>query len=139
MSLQAVARIAAGLPRAIAEDVVGYARCVDASLSGIFHEAGIAYDEQTAQRVVFIAGLKKLRAIISMHFWTLDNSLHLIAKSGISSVRMGSLHVSQGSEYHLLLRAALDELEEILELHNLSEIIDHSNFADIARALRDEY
>src|SRR5262245_54722120 len=136
MSMRALSEIAETLPRPISEDVIGYARSVQSALPEIFREARIPDDPNLGDRVVLLAGLKKLESILSSHFWTLDNSLRLMEEAKVRSVRIGQKEISRGSDYHQGLYEAIRELEEVFAKEDLSELLHLRSYSDMLSRLR---
>ena len=136
MSMHAVADIAQDLPRPIAAEVLGYARSVQSALPEIFQDAGISEDRELGDRLVLIAGFKKIRSLISSQFWTLDSSLHLMREADVAAVRIGSLEISRGSDYHRRLQEAVRELDQILADADVTELLEIRSYSELALRLR---
>jgi len=134
MSLEAVQGICENLTPAMSAQIVGYARSVEEVGPEIFRDAGIPYDRQVADTLVFIAGIRKFYAICSSVFWTVDNSLALLRQSGVQDVKIGSSDYSQNSELYLSLRSVNSELEEFLAGEGILDFMRMS-YADIVRTL----
>ena len=79
------------------EDVIGYARSVDAALPEIFRDAGIAERPDLRDQLVLVAGAKKLHAICSSAFWILEHSLSGLKSADVQQIRMGGIYVARGS------------------------------------------
>jgi len=97
MSLELVEEFAQQLPFRLREDVIGYARSVQAAVPDIFREARMTLDQGLADQLVFVAGIKKLYAICSGTFWILDNSLHSLQQAQAYEIKVGSMRISRGS------------------------------------------
>ena len=62
MSYRELQETMKGLPWTIEEQVLGYARSVEDALPGIFQDAGRAFDRALGDKIVFLAGVKKLHS-----------------------------------------------------------------------------
>lgn len=134
--MTALTQITDDLPAAIASDILGYARSVQAALPDIFRDARMRADTSIGDQLVFLAGMKKLESLVSSQFWTLENSLHAMAESGVEGVRVGPRTLSRGSDYHERLREMLLDLEQILAEAGLTELLAERSYSQIARQLR---
>jgi len=112
-----------GLPWALEEQVLGYARSVDDALPEIFREAGRAFDRALADQVVFLAGLRKLHSIVAGNYWTLDNSGKLLETLDVSKIRAGSLDLSRGGDLHVRLESLVKSLERALEKNDVRQYL----------------
>jgi len=137
MSLELVQEFAQQLPFRLREDVVGYARSVQAAVPDIFREAGITLDQRLAGQLVFVAGIKKLYAICSGTFWILDNSLHSLQHTQTYEVKIGSMRISRESREYEQLRDLLNDLDNTLAEQRLGEIVHVSSYTETLHWLRD--
>src|SRR5262245_6012058 len=123
MSLSALRNTVVELPRVIADQVLGYAESVEQELPSIFAQSGRQFDHTLADQLVFLAGVKKLHAIVASSYWTLDNSATLLAGLNVDNIRIGEFDYSRGGALHRTLRDLLDNLENVLAVHNLSQYL----------------
>jgi len=137
MSLAAIDRIAHELPQRLADDVIGYARSVQAALPDIFLEAGVRRTEELANQLVFIAGVKKLYSISSSNYWILANSFHALREQ-VTEVRLGSTVISRQSPYFRDLRELHADLLRILADNELFDFMELTSYTEIARRLARE-
>lgn len=138
MSLQQVEEFTEALPFRLKEDVLGYARSVQAAVTEIFREAGMRPDPALGDQLVFVAGVKKLHAICSSTFWILDNSLESLEQADAREVRVGTLRISRNSREYKQLRDLLGDIEIILAAQGLTKLVDVHSYAEILRLLRNE-
>ena len=59
-----------GLPWILREQVLGYARSIEAALPDIFLNAGRRFDQAIANHVVLLLGIRKLYGIVAGSYWT---------------------------------------------------------------------
>jgi hypothetical protein len=137
MSLERVEDFAGGLPPRLREDVLGYARSVQAALPAIFEDAGVRETSDLRDQLVFIAGLKKLHAICSSTFWILENSLTGLQQANIARVRLGGATVSRGSRIWTELRDTVTAIEAILAREGVLQFVSTPSYAEILRELAD--
>jgi hypothetical protein len=123
MSLAVLRDIVAELPRVIADQILGYAESVERELPHIFERWGTQSDHTLAEELVFLAGVRKLHAIVASSYWTLDNSATLLTGPSIDNIRVGELDYSRDGELHRTLRSLLETLENVLAAHNLSQYL----------------
>ena len=107
MSLLALRNTVVDLPRSIADQVLGYAESVERELPNIFENAGKQFDHTLADELVFVAGVRKLHAIVASSYWTLDNSATLLAGISVDNIRVGELDYSRGGELYKPSQRAL--------------------------------
>lgn len=134
MSYRKLQETVKGLPWALEEQVLGYARSVDEALPEIFKEAGRAFDRAIGDQIVFLAGVRKLHSIVASSYWTLDNSGRLLETLDVSSIRAGSLDLSRGGALHARLASLVNSLEKALEKHDIRQYIG-VDYATLVRTL----
>lgn len=138
MSLELVAEFARELPPRLREDVIGYARSVQSALPEIFQDAGVAETRDLRDRLVFIAGVKKLYAICTSAFWILDNSLRNLQRAEIQQVRLGSVFVARGSREWIQLRDAVMAIEAVLQDQRIGPWVHTPSYSAILTELANE-
>src|SRR5262249_59555111 len=99
------------------------AESVERELPHIFERSGTQYDHTLAEELVFLAGVRKLHAIVASSYWTLDNSATLLTGPSIDNIRVGEFDYSRDGELHRTLRSLLETLENVLATHNLSQYL----------------
>jgi hypothetical protein len=138
MSLRAVEEFTRALPYPLREQVVGYARSVRDATPEILEEARLPPRADVRERIVLIAGVRKLQAICSANFWVLDNAARIMESAGQERLQVGRTDFSRGSELYGRLSEMLSELELILRQQGISEEMLRMPYAELARVLADE-
>ena len=135
MMHQKVKELVSELPYRFREDILGYARSVQHALPEIFSNAHVKWNEDLAEQVIYIAGLKKFHSICSSIFWTLENSLHMLEQSEVSAVRIGSTYYNKQSEEYSELSTLINNLENLLFEHQIFEFIQIRSYTEILERL----
>lgn len=135
MMSPALTEVMAALPSRLARDIAGYIRSVRDALPSIFREANVDRTTDLENQLLFVAAIRKLYWLCSAGYWMVENSLSLVGKSGITSVRSGSLILSKNSAYYLRMQALLDDLEELVGRQNLEELVRHSPYSEALKQL----
>lgn len=113
-----------GLPYVLEAQVVGYAKSVDDALPEIFEQAGRSFDKAIGNQLVFIAGIRKLHAIVASSYWTLDNSGKILENLDVSAIRAGALDLTPRGALHNRLKSLLDALEKALQKADIRQYLD---------------
>jgi hypothetical protein len=137
MSLDRLQNVVRGLPYNLRDQVIGYARSVDAAAPDIAREADVELSRDLRDRLVFLAGVRKLYAICASTYWAVDNATAFLGRQDISSVRVGRTDYSRGGEIHAGLRALYRDFEAILGQYDLQAVVDGS-FPDLLILLAHE-
>ena len=135
-SLDAVKEFAEELPYRFREDVISYARSVRDAVPDIFKEAQYPLNEDLAEQIIFIAGVKKLYSIFTAHFWTISNSLFMLERSEVHSVRIGSRLIYKSSDDYFALSELVRHLDHLLSEHRMLEFIHQQSYPEILKALK---
>ncbi len=138
MSTERIESLIFDFPFNFRDPILGYANSVKIALPSIFREAGLKRDNVLEDEIVFIAGVKKLYAIVSSTFWTLRKALTYLEESGIPMVKVADRQYSLKSPEYRRLRNLYDSLRGLLEEENLARFMDESNYVYIVRILADE-
>lgn len=139
MSIERVEALLGESPSSLRDPVIGYAESVKAALPDIFRQAGLASDSLLENEVVFIAGIRKLYAMVSSTFWTLQKALTKLSEREVPNIRIGGHRYSFDSAEYRRLHALHDSLRAVLEQENLLRFMGRVNYADVVRALKDEH
>jgi hypothetical protein len=134
MSYRELQETMKGLPWTLEEQVLGYARSVEDALPGIFQDAGRAFDRVLGDKIVFLAGVRKLHSIVVSSYWTLDNSGKLLQTLNVSSIRAGGVDLSRGGPMHSRLDSLVKSLEKALEKQGVRNYLN-SDYASLVQAL----
>lgn len=124
MSLAALSIAVSELPFVLREQVIGYAESVKAALPDISREAGVKSSPELQDQVVFLAGVRKLHALVASSYWALDNSAALLERENVFRIRVGSQDLSRGGEIHQRLKKVLEAIEKVLEDEDLDEVLN---------------
>ena len=138
MSIERLQTIARLLPYALREQVVGYARSVATAAPEIAEAAGVRLTDRMRDDLTFVAGLRKLYGICASSYWAVDGAASFLSQRDVASVRMGSTDYSRGGQFHLRLRQMLNDLDRLLEDHDLRPTVRSESYIDIARRLAHE-
>ena len=118
MSMERLRSLSRPLSALVRDQVLGYAESVNAALPEIFEEVRLSFDEQVADEVVLIAGIRKLDAICSSAALLLDRAMAGLAADQIMTIRIGASEYAEDSrdyteltELSNLMRATLRDLE----------------------------
>lgn len=125
------------LPSALATQIFGYAQSVHDASQEIFKEARVHLTDDLQQKLVFLAGVKKLYTIIDSNYWLIDNSGKLLSGMGTNDVYIGSVDFSRGSEYFSQLDKMRRDLTEILSKFNILHFVEDAGYVEIVQALAD--
>lgn len=123
-----------GLPKSLSDQVVGYAASVERALPEIFRDAERKFDQDIANQLVFLAGVRKLHSIVASSYWTLDNSGALLHQFNTERIRVGRADYSRGGLFHQDLLELLEAFENVLSKYNISEYINTS-FTELVNIL----
>jgi hypothetical protein len=139
MSLQRLQMTVSPLPSSLREQVLGYARGLQAALPDISRDAGVAITAPVADQVVFIAGIKKLYTLCSSSFWAIDNAGVLLAREGSAEVRVGRTFYSRQATFHQELRTLLGDFEAVLVRQGIHDAVVTESYAELVRRLSREH
>lgn len=123
-----------GLPRALKDQVLGYALCVEGALPEIFKKAGRQYDNAIGDQIIFLAGMRKLYSLVSSNYWTLDNSATLLGDMDVKHITAGSVDLSKSGKLHANLQELNKSLEDIFSEHELLQYFN-VDYAEIVNNL----
>ncbi len=80
MSLRYVNAFAPELPYTLREQVIDYARSVEAASQEIFKEAEVKLTDELRDQLALVAAVRKLHSICSSSYWLLYNSTRLLGE-----------------------------------------------------------
>lgn len=138
MSIERIESLVAEFPQDFRDSVIGYARSVRAALPDIFREADLSPDPVLEDEVVFIAGVRKLYAIVSSTFWTLHKALSNLNTRDIPRVRIGGRGYGFDSPEYEQLRALHDSFRTLLDEEDLLRFMSGMNYATVLRIVANE-
>ncbi len=137
MSLRYVNAFSPELPYTLREQVINYARSVEAASNDISKEAEIELTDELRDQLVLIAAVRKLHAICSSSYWLLYNSTKLLGNE-VAGVRVGGTTFSQESAHFGQLSTLLGDLETVLRDQGLSVEMIRQPYPTILNLLANE-
>lgn len=137
MSLRYVNAFAPELPYTLREQVVNYARSVEAASHEISKEAEIQLTDELLDQLVLIAAVRKLHAICSSSYWLLYNSTKLLGNE-VAGVRVGGTTFSRETTHFGQLSTLLSDLEIVLTDQGLSVDVIRRPYPEILTFLANE-
>lgn len=137
MPRELVRSLIEGLPRALQEQIEGYAATVEASSEDILEEAHVPLTGRNSELLVYLAAVHRLWTIVSGQYWILDNSLSLLAKHEVGAIRIESNTYYRQSKEHQTLRQLREDLYALLNGLGLGFLTEISRPAEIALHLRE--
>jgi len=138
VSRSALNEAIAELPYRLRERVDGYAAAVAAEAPAIFADAEVSYNQGLANKLVFIAGIKKLWAIVDADCRLLTTSLGLVEGYDVASLSVGSTTYSRGSSSYRELIDLRHALERLLLESGVMSLVWVHDLAALVRAIADE-
>ncbi len=126
MSIGRLQRALGPLPYSLREQIVGYARSVDAAAPEIARGANVQLSTDVRDRFVFAAGLRKYYALCASSFWAIDNAAAILETLDVGSVRVGRTDYSRGADMHVGLRRALADFDSLINQYDLLMITNGS-------------
>lgn len=138
MSIERIEGLMAEFPQNLRDPVIGYARSVRAALPDIFREADLSLDPVVGDEIVFIAGVRKLYALVSSTFWTLHKALSNLDARNITRVRIGGRGYAFDSPEYQRLRVLYDSFRTLLDDEDLLRFMSGVNYATVLRIVANE-
>ena len=135
MSIRSLKEAIEGIPYSLSDQVLSYSRSVSVALPEIFDEAGVAYNRDIADQVVFLAGVRKLFSIIDSAYWVIDNASAILEKNDMHRIRVGGTNLSRGADYHYSVEQLRKNLIALLEDNNIYRYIADQSYVEIVRDL----
>ena len=139
MSKAKVEELIEELPNSIKEQVLSYVKSVDDASIEIFKSSGIKYSKKLSDQLIFIAGIKKVFSMVDSIYWLIENSNSMLERNDMNSIRIGSTDLSRESQFYRELSNLRNELVEVLNENNLSDLISERQYGNILKALANEH
>lgn len=133
MGIVAVEEFANILPYSLKEQVLGYARSVRDAMKEIMQEAEVEYTDEIANKIIFIAGVRKLYSICNSSYWVLENTNSLLQESNVYNVRVGGTDMSKGSEFYKDIKILTSEIDKYLSDKGIKEEVISYSYPDLIR------
>ena len=137
MAIEQLQAAVVALPYNLREQVLGYARSVDAAAPEIAREAGVVLTLYVRDQLAFIAGVRKLYAITASSYWAVDNAAQFLEQQDVAAVRVGRTDYSRGGQMHSGLRSTLEDFDRVVVQYDLRSNID-APYVDVVRRLANE-
>lgn len=138
MSMKALEETVDILPFALADQVLSYAKSVEAASPDIFRNAGIRQSQEVTNKLVFIAGVRKLFSIIDSNYWVIDNAGEILQREQDQGhIRVGGTDLSRGGEYYRELSNLREDFQSVISENNLEYYVSNVPYADVIKALVD--
>lgn len=138
MSIRRLSSILEPAPPQLREQIIGYARSVDAAAADIFEDADVPFDEELAEDLVLLAGLRRLWSIVDGQYWIVANSLHLLSDHNISEVGVGGSIYGYGTRSFQQIRDLRDQFQRLLRELNVLRLVEAGSPADLLVLLAEE-
>lgn len=111
MSLDELVSVTENLSYAHREQILGFATFVEDAADDLLEAAGVHnVGGQLIDQLVYAAGVWRLWQSINSQVSLLNNSLTLMATSGVNGVRLGSATYTRDSQQYLMLTRLRDDL-----------------------------
>jgi len=123
MSLQLLASTIEELPWALRDQVYSYAETVKRAMPAIFSQTETPFNQAKADKIIYLAGIKKLRSIINSNHWILYNSSQMLNRQQVEKIKIGGQDFSKGSDLTTNLRKLNQEVEAVIIANQLQELL----------------
>lgn len=137
MSLKDLDEFVAELPYAIREQVSDYARSVRDASVDICRDAGVSSSEALIDSLMWLAALRRLHAIVSSAFWTVDGANNLLRQQDGGVASVGSTDYSPESPMYSTLAVLNREVETLIRRLDVAELV-RLPWSEVAQVLTDE-
>jgi hypothetical protein len=138
MSLDLLSEMLETLPFTLRDQIEGYAQSIDEVTEEIFRDARVEFSEELGDRLVFVAGIRRLWTITNSHYSILDNSLALIAEHDVQGFAVGSRLFTRQSAEFAEIRQLRDDLFRRLQQLGLEQYVLARTLRDVLLMLRGE-
>lgn len=140
MTIRALEEALEVLPFSLAEQVLSYAKSVEAAAPDIFRSAGLRQTPEITNKLVFVAGIRKLFSIIDSNYWVIDNAGEILERQqDQGQIRVGGTDLSRGGDYHRELSRLRDDFQNVISESNLEYYVSNVPYAEVVRTLSDGY
>jgi hypothetical protein len=138
LSRQALNEVLSELPYRLRERVDGYVGAVIAEAPSIFAEADAPMSKGLVDRLTFIAGVRKLWAIVDADAWLLTGAVRLVEGHDVSAISVGSTHYHRGSTTYETIITLRDTLQgQLIEL-GVMDYVQERSLVEVVRKLAGE-
>jgi hypothetical protein len=123
------------LPYRLREQVIDYVAAVAEAAPEIFADAEIEQSPELRDQLIFVAGIRKLWALVDGQFELVSDSLTLLGQSDVERIRIGSIPIDRQSELFTALRTLRNGLQRTLIEQQIFDIVRADSLASAVRAL----
>jgi len=131
MSRAAFRRVIANLPPRLRDQLDGYVQTVEMHASDIFDDAGVPITPERRNQLVFIAGVRRLWALVDGQYELLHNTLDTLGGQEVDAISIGSTVYAPGSPEYRRVRLLRDQLRERLQELGALDYVQAGTLADI--------
>lgn len=136
MSLDEVVAWTENLSYAHRDQIIGFATFVEDAADDLLEAAGVqTINERLVDQLVYAAGVWRLWQSINSQVSLLNNSLTLMAASGVDGVRLGSTTYTRNSQQYVMLTGLRDDLRTVLRDNGLQFIPSSATLAELVRGV----
>ena len=136
MSLDELVSVTENLSYAHREQVLGFATFVEDAADDLLEAAGVHnVNDQLIDQLVYAAGVWRLWQSINSQVSLLNNSLTLMAASGVNGVRLGSTTYTRDSQQNLMLTRLRDDLRRVLRDNGLQFMTSSASLPELVRSV----
>lgn len=119
------------LPRGLADQLDTYMRFIEEVAPSIFDDTAVPFDLVLRDQLVFLAGVRRLWALVNSQYRMLDESLDMLRATDIDAVRVGSSLFGRNTGDYVALRELRMSLRNELRRLDILPFIDAPTVSDI--------
>jgi hypothetical protein len=118
------------------DQILGFATFVEDAADDLLEAAGIQdISEPLIDQLVYAAGVWRLWQSINSQVSLLNNSLTLMAASGVNGVQLGSTTYTRSSSDYVMLTDLRNDLRRALQSVGLQFVTSSSSLAELVRGV----
>lgn len=122
------------LPSSIREQVFGYVQSVQASFKDIAAQASVEPRKDLQNKLLLVAAIRKLHAVISSRYWLLNTSQRLLDNYDIAAIKLGGAFVGPQSNFNIELEMLLRDIESTFDTLGFNQYLQGS-YEDVLTGL----
>lgn len=126
------------LPYSLREEVVGYGISINEAAEQIIKDAGVKYNQELSDNLVFVACMRRLWSKFEVQYWILDNSLALCKKNEVTHIKIGGNYYGYESDQYNELRLFIRNFELLLTNMELYDLVKMGSLKEIVIDLADK-
>lgn len=136
MSLDELVSVTENLSYAHRDQILGFATFVEDAADDLLEGAGVHdVSQQLIDQLVYAAGVWRLWQSINSQVSLLNNSLTLMAASGVNGVQLGGTTYTRNSRQYIMLMSLRDNLRRVLRDNGLQFVPGSSTLAELVRGV----